>query len=84
MSWVLEHILYLCGLGALAVCLQMFVVVAGSFRNPKIPTVGIKSKLEAGLVSNFRFYKNAEAILVEGYAKVGFRRHCLQWDSLST
>lgn len=41
------------------------------FYVPKIPVVGVRSKLEAGLVSNFRFYRNAEAILVEGYTKVG-------------
>lgn len=25
---------------------------------------------EAGIISNFRFYKHAEAVLIEGYTKV--------------
>ena len=40
----------------------------------KAPVVGVKSKFEIGFVSNFRFYKNAEAILVEGYTRVAFSR----------
>ena len=73
MSLDLEHIIYLGGFAALAVCLQLCVVIAGSFRKSNIPTVGVRSKLEAGLISNFRFYKNAEAILLEGYDEVGYQ-----------
>lgn len=39
-------------------------------RSSKIPTVGSQSIFEAGIISNFRFYKHAEAVLVEGYTKV--------------
>ena len=65
----LEQIIYWGGFGCLAV--QLCVSILLLYRQPKIPTVGVRSKLEAKIISNFRFYRNAEAILVEGYTKVG-------------
>lgn len=40
------------------------------FFSPKDPLVGAKSKLEAGVLSYFRFYRDAQAILLDGYSKV--------------
>lgn len=40
------------------------------FFQSKVPLVGVRSRFEAGLVSNYRFYKDAETVLLEGYAKV--------------
>lgn len=40
------------------------------FIQPKVPLVGVRSRFEAGMVSNYRFYKDAETVLLEGYAKV--------------
>ena len=41
-------------------------------QRPSLPIVGRSFVIETGMISNFRFYKNAEAILVEGYTKVGY------------
>ncbi len=71
MSSYMEHNSSLWGFGILALCLYGCMLLVSLFYVPKIPVVGVRSKLEAGLVSNFRFYRNAEAILVEGYTKVG-------------
>ena len=71
MSSYMEHISSLWGLGILALCVHGCMLVVSLFYDSKFPVVGVRSKLEAGLVSNFRFYRNAEAILVEGFTKVG-------------
>lgn len=55
----------------LALLLHGCMKTVGWLRKPKVPTVGIRSVFEAGAISNFRFYRNAEAILAEGYTKVG-------------
>ena len=39
----------------------------------KYPLVGAKSKFEAGVISNFRFYRNAQSILLDGYTKASVR-----------
>lgn len=49
------------------VCL---LVRAWVFRS-KVPMVGVQSSFELRLVSSFRFYTHAEAILLDGYTKVG-------------
>lgn len=36
----------------------------------KAPTVGVSSRLEAKFISNYRFYREAEAILADGYRRV--------------
>ena len=36
----------------------------------KVPMVGVQSRFELRLVSSFRFYTHAEAILLDGYTKV--------------
>lgn len=36
----------------------------------KAPTVGVSSSLEAKFISNYRFYREAEAILADGYRRV--------------
>ena len=56
----------------LVALLHVCIGIQGRLQKSKIPTVGIRSAFEIGLISNFRFYKNAEAILAEGYAKVGY------------
>lgn len=59
--------------GFLAICLYG-VSVAVSYtswsQHSKHPLVGVRSRLEAGVISNFRFYRNAQAILLNGYSKV--------------
>ncbi len=37
----------------------------------KAPIVGVRSRVEIRLISNFRFFKDAEVILLDGYTKVG-------------
>lgn len=46
----------------------------------KVPTVGIRSAYEMGVVSNYRFYREAEGILVEGYRKARF---AFSWKSVA-
>lgn len=54
----------------LAIGFYACLVVKAWVSRSKIPMVGVQSMFEHGLVSNFRFYKNAEAILLDGYTKV--------------
>ena len=56
--------------GWLAVGLYVCLLLRLCFLQPKIPLVGVRSRFEAGMVSNYRFYKDAENILLEGYTKV--------------
>ena len=66
-----EQFLPFWGFALLAALLPVCIGIQGRLQKSKIPTVGIRYPFEIGLISNFRFYQNAEAILVEGYAKVG-------------
>ena len=66
-----EQFLPLWGFALLAALLHLCIGIRGRLRKSKTPTVGIRSAFEVGLISNFHFYQNAEAILAEGYAKVG-------------
>lgn len=45
-------------------------LVVSLLSQSKVPLVGVRSKFEPGLISNFRFYRHAGAILTEGYTKV--------------
>ena len=56
--------------GLLAIGLYACLLLRLCFLEPKIPLVGVRSRFEAGMVSNYRFYKDAETVLLEGYAKV--------------
>ena len=56
--------------GLLAIGLYSCLLLRLCFFQPKIPLVGVRSRFEAGIVSNYRFYKDAETVLLEGYAKV--------------
>ena len=65
-----EHVVSILGLLVLAFCLRIFVLGQAQFREPIVPLVGVRSKMEPSIVSNFRFYRHAETILVEGYQTV--------------
>lgn len=65
-----EQITPLLGFALLALCLHGCLAFVTWIRSSKIPTVGSRSMFEAGIISNFRFYKHAEAVLIEGYTKV--------------
>ena len=56
--------------GAIALGLYLCLILRPWIPQPNFPMVGLRSNFELELVSNFRFYKNAEAILLEGYRKV--------------
>lgn len=62
------------GFALLAVGFYSCFTLASWLAQPEFPLVGTHSKLEARLISNFRFYRDAEAILLEGYTTV---RSCL-------
>ncbi len=66
----LEEVSPLWGYGLLAIGLYGCLMIKSCFSEPKILLVGVRSRLEVGLVSNFRFYKDAENILLEGYTNV--------------
>ena len=68
LNW--EQFASLWGFGLLALCLHGCMALVGRLRGSKVPTVGTRSVFEAGIITNLRFYKNAEAVLVEGYTKV--------------
>lgn len=70
MAFNLEQFSSLWGFALLALCLNGCVAIVRWLRQSKVPMVGTRSVFEAGIISNFRFYKNAEAVLVEGYTKV--------------
>ena len=53
-----------------ALSFYIILIVKSWISQSKIPVVGVHSIFELGLVSNLRFYKNAEAILLDGYTKV--------------
>lgn len=57
-------------MGIIAVCFYGFYYASSLLKQSKYPLVGVKSKWEAGMVSNFRFYQNAQAVLLDGYSKV--------------
>ena len=56
--------------GLVALSFYIFLIVKSWISQSRIPVVGVRSVFELGLVSNLRFYKNAEAILLDGYTKV--------------
>ena len=56
--------------GLVALSFYIFLIVKSWISQSKVPVVGVHSIFELGLVSNYRFYKNAEAILLDGYTKV--------------
>ena len=73
MVFIWEQPTSLWGFVLLALCLHGCMALNSWIRGSKIPTVGTRSVFEAGIVSNFRFYKDAQAVLVEGYSKVKSR-----------
>ena len=56
--------------GLAALSFYIFLIAKSWISRSKVPVVGVHSVFELGLVSNLRFYKNAEAILLDGYNKV--------------
>ena len=70
MAFNWEQSASLWGFAAFALSLHGCMAFVGWLRASKVPTVGKRSVFEAGIISNFRFYKNAQAVLVEGYTKV--------------
>ena len=70
MSLYVENIAPFWVFGLLALSIYGCNTIVTRYSESKIPIVGIKSVFEVGLVSNYRFYRDAEAILVEGYNKV--------------
>lgn len=61
------------GFGLLAVCLYATFATISILPKKAHPLVGVKSKVEAGVISNYRFYRYAQAILLEGYLRVMYR-----------
>ena len=53
----------------LALGFYVCLVVKAWISRSKMPKVGVEYDFEPSLVSSFRFYKNAEAILLHGYSK---------------
>ena len=53
-----------------ALGLYICLIAKAWISRSKVPMVGAHSCFELGLMSNFRFYKHAESILLEGYNKV--------------
>jgi hypothetical protein len=65
-----EGIVLLLALCAISVISYLYSILNLRVLGPKVPLVGVKSFLEARVVANYRFFKNAGAIVNEGYAKV--------------
>ena len=61
------------GFGLPVIALYGYIILSCWLFETKHPVVGVRSKYEARFVSNIRFYKNADAILTEGYNKVRSR-----------
>lgn len=74
MSSHCEHYFPQWGFTVVAALLYVCMGVWSWLAKSEASTVGRQSVFEARMISNFRFYKNAEAILVEGYTKVCGRR----------
>lgn len=70
MSSHCEQFSPLWGFTVLAALFYVCMEIGSWLIKSEASTVGRQSVFEARMVSNFRFYKNAEAILVEGYTKV--------------
>lgn len=73
----LEEAYPLWGYGLLGIGLYVWLMIKSWFSKPKIPLVGVRSRFEARLISNFRFYKDAENILLEGHTNVRTVFHTL-------
>ena len=75
MCFFSEHAAPILGFVILGFCLLTIMLAQAQHTEPNIPLVGVRSQVEAGIVSNFRFYRHAETILVEGYQKVSRLTH---------
>ena len=70
MSLSQEHNTFLWSLCVLAGCMLAIKKMLLWRSEMKVPTVGVRSYFESGIFSNYRFYKDAEAVLLDGYGKV--------------
>lgn len=70
MSSHYEQLSPLWGFTVLAALFYVYMEIDSWLIKPKATTVGRHSVFETRMISNFRFYKNAETILFEGYTKV--------------
>ena len=64
------------GYSLLAISFYILLILKLWNSSVKAPSVGVRSRLEAGMISNFRFYKNAQEILLDGYTRVRLMLDC--------
>ena len=71
MATIVESVTVLEILLFLSIGSYIVSIVSVRIQGPKAPLVGFKSILEPRLIANYRFFKDAAAIINEGYSKAG-------------